>query len=150
LIDAVADGASISFLHPVSRAAAEKFWAESLTAADAGDRVVLGAMEDGELVGTVTLLFAWAPNQPHRAEIAKLITRIDRRGRGIARALMSEAERVAAEHRRTLVTLDTATDGGAGPLYEKLGYVKSGEIPDYALLPHGGLSPTAIYWKRIG
>jgi len=71
-------------------------------------------------------------------------------GRGAARALMLEAERIARERGRSLLTLDTGTDDGAGPLYEKLGFVRAGVIPDYALKPHGSLQGTIIYWKRIG
>ena len=78
-----------------------------------------------------------------------MMTRISHRGRGVAKALMREAERMAAERGRTLLVLDTATDGGASGLYEGLGFKLTGEIPDYALKPHGGLSGTKIYWKRI-
>jgi GNAT superfamily N-acetyltransferase len=150
LIETVASGASVSFMHPLAPDVATAFWTKSLAAADAGERVVFGAMEDGELVGSVTLLLDCPPNQPHRAEIAKMMTRVSRRGRGVARALMLEAERIAAERGRTLLTLDTATEEGAGPFYEKLGFVKAGVIPDYAFKPHGGLCGTIIYWKRIG
>jgi GNAT superfamily N-acetyltransferase len=149
LVEAVAAGASVSFMHPLDPAAAAAFWTGSLAAADTGGRVVLGALADGALVGTVTLHLDCPPNQPHRGEIAKLITRLSHRRRGIARALLLAAERVAAARGRTLLTLDTATDGGAGPLYEQLGYVCAGVIPDYALKPGGGLCGTAIYWKRI-
>src|SRR5262249_38280419 len=147
LMETVAGGGSVSFLHPLAPDVAAAFWTQSLAAADAGGRVVLGAMEDGVLVGTVTVLLDCPQNQPHRAEIAKLMTRVGRRGRGIARALMLEAERIACERGRTLLTLDTAADGGAGPFYEKLGFVRAGVIPDYALKPYGGLSDTVIYWK---
>jgi len=150
LVEAVAGGASVSFMHPLSSAAATTFWTASLAAADAGGRVVLGAMAGGVLAGTVTLHLDCPPNQPHRGEIAKLLTRVRYRRRGVARALMLEAERIAAGRGRTLLTLDTATDGGAGPLYERLGYVRAGVIPDFALKPHGGLCGTIIYWKRIG
>src|SRR5947207_3189145 len=78
-------------------------------------------------------------DQPHRGEIAKMMTRLNRRGQGIARTLMVEAERIAQERGRTLLTLDTATEEGAGPFYEKLGFIKAGVIPDYALKPFGGL-----------
>src|SRR5438045_3903428 len=133
LIETVAHGGSVSFMHPLARAVAEDFWTKSLDAAEAGSRVVLGALEGGELVGTVTLLLDCPPNQPHRGEIAKMMTRVSRRGRGIARALMLEAVRIARERGRTLLTLDTAAEDGAGPFYEKLGFVKAGVIPDYAL-----------------
>ena len=150
LVEVVASGASVSFMHPLAREDAAAFWTKSLAVADAGGRVVLGALENGELVGTVTLHLDCPPNQPHRAEIAKLMTRVGRRGRGIGRALMVEAERIARERGRTLLTLDTADEDGAGPFYEKLGFVRAGVIPDYALKPYGGLCGTIIYWKRIG
>ena len=150
LVETVANGGSVSFMHPLAPDVAAAFWTKSLAAAEAGGRVVLGAMEDGELVGTVTLLLDCPPNQPHRGEIAKMMTRVGRRGRGVARALMLEAERIARERGRTLLTLDTAAEEGAGPFYEKLGFIKAGVIPDYALKPFGGLCATIIYWKRIG
>ena len=150
LVEAVTSGASVSFMHPISRAKADGFWDRALAAAARGERVVLGAFDGPALVGTVTLLLDCPDNQPHRAEIAKMMTRLSHRGRGIATALLREAERLAAERSRTLLVLDTATDGGAAPLYEAVGFNLAGVIPDYALKPHGGLSGTAIYWKRIG
>ena len=149
LVETVANGGSVSFMHPLEHEAAQAFWTNSLAAADAGERVVLGAMEDGQLVSTVTLLLDCPPNQPHRGEIAKMMTRLSHRRRGIAQALMVEAERIAVEHGRWLLTLDTGTDDGAGPLYEKLGYVKVGVIPDYAFKPLGELQGTTIYYKRL-
>lgn len=150
LIETVANGGSVSFMHPLAREHADAFWDTALAAADRNERIVLGAFDGETLVGTVTLHLDCPPNQPHRAEIAKMMTRISHRGRGIATALMHAAEAAAAEHARTLLVLDTATDGGAAGLYEKLGFRLSGEIPDYALKPHGGLTGTLIYWKRIG
>jgi GNAT superfamily N-acetyltransferase len=150
LRETVAAGGSVSFMHPLPTEVASAFWSKSLQAADAGDRVVLGAIDDdGQLVATVTLLLDCPPNQPHRGEIAKMMTRVNHRGRGIARALMIEAERLAVERGRTLLTLDTAEDEGAGPFYEKLGFTRAGVIPDYAYKPYGGLCGTIIYWKRI-
>jgi GNAT superfamily N-acetyltransferase len=149
LVETVANGGSVSFMHPLAPEVASAFWAKSLAAAEEGGRVVLGAMEDGHLVGTVTLLLDCPPNQPHRGEIAKMMTRVSRRRRGVARALMIEAERIARGHGRTLLTLDTAAEDGAGPFYEKLGYTSAGIIPDYAFKPHGGLCGTIIYWKRL-
>src|SRR6266849_3055607 len=95
LIETVAHGGSVSFKHPPAPDVAAAFWTTSLAAAETGGRVVLGALEDGELVGTVTLHLDCPPNQPHRGEIAKVMTRVSRRGRGVARALMLEAERIA-------------------------------------------------------
>ncbi|ESZ52247.1 GNAT family N-acetyltransferase [Mesorhizobium sp. RSR565B] len=150
LIETVADGGSVSFMHPLSRQAAETFWSNSLVAAERGERAVLGAWYGDALVGTVTVLLDFPDNQPHRAEIAKLMTRVEHRGKGIASRLMRAAETLAVEKGRTLLVLDTATEEGASGLYEKLGFTLTGEIPDFALKPHGGLTGTLIYWKRIG
>jgi ribosomal protein S18 acetylase RimI-like enzyme len=150
IIETVASGGSVSFMHPLAPPRAAAFWEASLSAADRGERVVLGAFENKLLVGTVTLLLDCPENQPHRAEIAKLMTRVNRRGHGVARCLMQAAERIAVDRGRTLLTLDTATDGGAAGLYEGLGFQRTGEIPNFAFKPHGGLTGTIIYWKQIG
>ena len=150
LIEVVANGGSVSFMHPLAPEAADAFWDGALAAATRDERVILGAWDGEVLAGTVTLLLACPPNQPHRAEIAKLMTRPSRRGRGVAGALMRAAEALAVERGRTLLVLDTAVDGGASGLYEGLGFTLAGEIPDYALKPHGELTGTRIYWKRIG
>jgi ribosomal protein S18 acetylase RimI-like enzyme len=150
LTEVVANGGSVSFMHPVAVETAEAYWDGALAAAARGERVVLGAWDGEVLAGTVTLLLDCPPNQPHRAEIAKLMTRLSHRGGGVATALMRAAEGIAVERQRTILVLDTATDGGASGLYAGLGFTLVGEIPDYALKPHGGLTGTLIYWKRIG
>ena len=150
LIATVAQGGSVSFMHPLEHKAALRFWAEALAAAARGERAVLGAWEGGTLVGTVTLLLDCPPNQRHRAEIAKLMVALSHRGRGVATDLMRAAEALAVAEGRSLLVLDTASEGGAAGLYEALGYTLTGEIPDYALKPHGGLTGTLIYWKRVG
>jgi ribosomal protein S18 acetylase RimI-like enzyme len=147
LIETVAQGGSVSFMHPLAAEDADAFWAAALAAAG---RVVLGAWQAEALVGTVTLMLDCPPNQPHRAEIAKMMTLARYRGRGVATALMQAAEALAVARGRTLLVLDTATEGGASGLYERLGFVFAGEIPGYALKPHGGLTGTRIYWKRVG
>jgi ribosomal protein S18 acetylase RimI-like enzyme len=149
LIEVVANGGSVSFMYPLALAEADAFWERALAAAGRGERVVLGAFDGGALVGTVTVLLDLPPNQPHRAEIAKLMTRVSHRGRGIATALMRAAETVAVERARTLLVLDTAEEGGASALYTRLGFTLTGLIPDYALKPHGGLTGTLVYWKRL-
>jgi ribosomal protein S18 acetylase RimI-like enzyme len=150
IVEVVANGGSVSFMHPLAPDVAADFWAKSLAAADAGKRVVLGATVGGELAGTVTLDLDTPPNQPHRADIAKLMTRMRHRGRGVAKALMLEAERIAVADGRTLLTLDTAAEDGAAGLYESLGFEFAGAIPDYAHKPLGGLTATLLYFKRIG
>ncbi len=150
LIEVVAHGGSVSFMHPLAPDAAGAFWDAALAAAARDARSILGAWDGELLVGTVTLLLDCPPNQPHRAEIAKLMTRLSHRGRGVAAALMRAAEALAVQRARTLLVLDTATEGGAAGLYERLGWRLAGEIPDFALKPHGGLTGTLIYWKRVG
>lgn len=149
LMETVAHGGSVSFMHPLAAADAEAFWVAALEACARGERVVLGAWDGAALVGTVTLLVDLPPNQPHRAEIAKMMTRVSHRGRGVARALLRAAEAEAVARGRSLLVLDTATDGGAAGLYEGMGYIYAGEIPDFALKPHGGLTGTRLYWKRL-
>src|ERR1700754_1712315 len=149
LVETVASGGSVSFMHPMPLGDADAFWKDSLAAAARGERIVLGAFDGEALIGTVTLLLNLPPNQPHRAEIAKMMTRLSHRHRGIATALLHAAERMAIEHGRWLLVLDTAVDDGASGLYEGLGFQLTGIIPDYALKPHGGLTGTMIYWKKI-
>lgn len=150
LIETVANGGSVSFMHPLDRGTARAFWDDALASAARGERVVFGAWDGDALVGTVSLLLKLPPNQPHRAEISKMMSRVSHRGCGIATALMRAAEACAIERARTLLVLDTAVEGGASALYERLGFTLTGVIPDYALKPHGGLTGTMVYWKRIG
>jgi ribosomal protein S18 acetylase RimI-like enzyme len=149
LIQTVASGGSVSFMYPLPMEVAERFWQDSLAAADRGERIVLGAFDEEELIGTVTLQLALPPNQPHRAEIAKMMVRLSHRRRGVAKALIRAAEALALKHGRILLVLDTAVDDGASGLYEGMGFQLTGIIPDYAFKPHGGLTGTKIYWKRV-
>lgn len=150
MIEVVANNGSVSFMHPLEPERALAFWNGALAAADRGERVILGAFDGDALAGTVTLLLDCPPNQPHRAEIAKMMTRPSHRHRGIASALLREAERLATQRKRTLLVLDTATIDGASRLYERHGFTFAGEIPDYALTPFGELTGTRLYWKRLG
>jgi len=150
LIEAVANGGSVSFMDPLPPETADQFWEIALAAAVRGDRIVLGAYDGDLLVGTLTLVLDLAQNQPHRAELVKMITRISHRGRGVATALLRRAESMALARGRTLLVLDTASDGGAAALYESVGFQLCGEIPDYAFKPQGGLTGTKFYWKRLG
>ena len=151
LIEAVANGGSVSFMHPLPRAGRRCLLGKFAGGSGARRRIVLGAFDGDLLVGTVTLVLDLAPNQPHRAEIAKMITRIShrasrRRDRLAARSRMHGSSSAA----RRLLVLDTAVDGGAAPLYEAVGFTLAGVIPDYALKPQGGLDGRIFYWKRIG
>lgn len=150
IIETVSHGGSVSFMHPLAPEVASAFWNNALAAAGRGERIILGAFDQQLLVGTVTLLLDCPPNQPHRGEIAKMMTRVSHRGRGIARALLQEAEKIAVEKGRTLLTLDTAEEEGAAFLYDSMQYQRAGFIPGFALKPHGGLTGTIIYFKHIG
>ena len=149
LVETVASGGSVGFMHPLEPKEADAFWAGALAAAARGARIVLGAWDGDLLVGTVTLLLEFPPNQPHRAEIAKMMTRTRHRRRGIASALLREAERLACAKGRTHLMLDTASEDGASALYESLGYLLAGEVPEFALKPLGGFTGTRFYWKRL-
>ena len=149
LVETVAAGGSVSFMHPLPPGDARAFWSKALAQADAGERIVFGAFAAGQLAGTVTLLLGLPPNQPHRGEIAKMMTAVAHRSRGVARRLLQTAEATAAGRARTLLTLDTASEDGAAGLYEKQGWIRCGEIPDFALKPHGGLVGTILYYKRL-
>ncbi len=150
LVEAVAHGGSLGFMDPLDPQVAVAFWDRALADADRGGRIVLGAFDGEALVGTLSVVLDLPPNQPHRAEIAKMVVRVSHRGRGIAAALMREAEANAAARGRTLLVLDTAAIGGASGLYERLGFTYLGTIPAFALLPQGGLTGAMFYWKRIG
>ena len=146
----VAEGGSVGFMHPIPPGEAAGYWRRSLEDAARGGRVVLGAYLGDELAGTVTLLLDMPANQPHRAEVGKMMTRPEHRGRGVATALLRGAEAIAVERGRTLLILDTAADGGASGLYERGGYTLAGTMPGYALKPLGGLTATKLYWKNVG
>jgi GNAT superfamily N-acetyltransferase len=148
LVDCVEGGASVSFMWPFGQADAEKFYLDVAVGVDAGERILLAAFFAGNLVGTVQILTALPPNQPHRAEIAKLLVLRSARGRGVARRLMEEAERQAAAAGKTLLVLDTVTGGVAERLYQRLNWVKVGVIPRFALFPDGRWTDTTIFWKR--
>jgi ribosomal protein S18 acetylase RimI-like enzyme len=147
----VHDGASISFVLPFTHDEARAFWTSSvLPQIRAGTRVLLIARAGGVLAGSVQLDHDTPPNQPHRAEVRKLIVHPDFRRRGVARALMAELEAIASSIGRTLITLDTRTGDTAEPLYASMGYATAGVIPGYARDPAGGkFDATTLMYKTI-
>jgi GNAT superfamily N-acetyltransferase len=150
LLDCVEGGASVSFMHPLTRDRAVAFWRTVADGVAAGRRAVLVA-EDGQGVcGTVQLVFDLPENQPHRADVAKMLVHRRARRRGLGAALMRAAEAAARERGKTLLVLDAVTGGDAARLYERLGWVKVGDIPGYALFPRGGLCSTTIYYRALG
>src|SRR4029453_4850435 len=121
LVDCVAGGASVSFMAPFSHGDARAFFQAMAAAAEKGGRLVLPAFDDGRVVGTVQVILALPPNQPHRGEIAKLLVHRSARRRGVAQRLMERAEQEALSEGKTLLVLDTVTGDAAERLYERLG-----------------------------
>ncbi|HEY3824750.1 MAG TPA: GNAT family N-acetyltransferase [Bryobacteraceae bacterium] len=149
LTDCVEGGASVSFMLPFSLADGEEFYRKVAAGVEAGERILLAAFAGDKLIGTVQVLITMPPNQPHRAEIAKLLVPRSARGRGVARSLMEEAERQAVSAGKSLLVLDTVTGGTAERLYERLNWVSAGVIPKYALFPDGTWTDTTIFWKNL-
>ena len=150
LIDCVEGGAAVGFMNPLTRERALAFWRRVADAVVAGNRVLLVAEDDGGICGTVQLILDVPENQPHRADLTKMLVHGRARRRGLAVALMQAAEAAALEYGRTLLVLDAVTGGVAARLYERLGWLRVGDIPDYALMPDGGLGGTTYYYRQLG
>ncbi|MEJ6022892.1 GNAT family N-acetyltransferase [Ramlibacter sp. PS4R-6] len=148
LIDCVEGGASVSFMEPMTREKALGFWRKVAQSAARGERVLLAAEEGGRIVGTVQVVFDMPENQPHRGDVSKMLVHRSMRKRGIGELLMRAAEQAAAEHRKTLLVLDTAS-ADAERLYERCGWQRVGVIPGYALLPQGGYCDTVYFYKTL-
>jgi ribosomal protein S18 acetylase RimI-like enzyme len=148
LVDAVKSGAGISFMAGLRPDQAVEWWRKTLSAASPRT-VVLVARDEQGIVGTVQLQPSWAPNQPHRADVAKLIVHRRARRRGIARALMQELEHHARKQRFTLLVLDTCKGSAAEQLYSSLGWVRVGEIPHYAVNPDGTPCDTVFFYRQL-
>ena len=149
LIDCVDGGASVSFMAPLSREKADAFWTDAMASAARGERLLLVAEDAaGAIIGTVQVVFAQYENQPHRADIAKMLVHRASRRRGIGEALLARAESLAQQAGKTLLVLDTAS-GDAERLYARRGWQRCGVIPRYALLPHGGLCDTTIFYRTL-
>src|SRR3954452_15954642 len=144
LIDCVEGGASVSFMLPLTRDRAVAFWRGVAEGVGAGERALLVAEDGDGMVGTVQLVLAQPENQPHRADLAKMLVRRSARRRGIGAALMTAAEQVAREHGKSLLVLDTASDD-AERLYERHGWQRCGTVPGFALLPRGGPCDTTFF-----
>ncbi|HKW12551.1 MAG TPA: GNAT family N-acetyltransferase [Gemmatimonadaceae bacterium] len=148
LLDAVDSNAGISFMSDVTPAQATAWWRTKLSEASS-HTVFLVARDEQGVVGTVQLQPAWPPNQPHRADVAKLMVHRRARGRGIARALMHALERHAREQQFTLLLLDTCKDSAAERLYASMGWTRVGEVPEFALNPDGSWCDTVFFYKRV-
>jgi GNAT superfamily N-acetyltransferase len=150
LVDSVDGGASVGFMLPYGMDDAASYWQGVADQVATGTTLLLAAEIDGKILGTVQVGFAQMPNQPHRGDLKKLLVHRTARGNGLSRLLMDAAERQAAAHGKTLLVLDTATGSPAEAIYPRLGWIRTGIIPDYALWPDGGYCDTTIFYKRIG
>jgi ribosomal protein S18 acetylase RimI-like enzyme len=148
LVDAVEGGAGVSFTSDLGFDDACEWWRRVFDASSSRT-VILVARDEQGIVGTVQLQPAWAPNQPHRADVAKLIVHRRARGRGIARALMQALERHASAQRFTLLLLDTCKGTPAERLYTSLGWIRVGEVPHFAINPDGSLCDTVFFYKAL-
>ena len=149
LVDCVEGGASVSFMLPLTRDRARTFWRSLAEDVTQGHRLLFVARDAAGIVGTVQAILSQPENQPHRADVAKML--VHRRGRrgGLGAALIQAAEDGARAAGKTLLVLDTATGSDAERLYERLGWQRAGVIPDYALWPHGGLCATTLFYRRL-
>jgi GNAT superfamily N-acetyltransferase len=150
LVDCVAGGASVGFMHPYDHARAAAFWVDVLGRAERGERIVLVAEDpdDHEVVGTVQVVFAGPDNQPHRGDVSKVLVHRRARRQGVGEALMVAAEAAARDAGRTLLVLDTASPD-ADRLYRRLGWMRVGHIPKFALWPDGGFVGTTFFYKDL-
>ena len=148
LIDCVAGGASVSFMLPMTRDKALAFWRQGAAGAASGERALLVAEDAHGIVGTVQVILAQPENQPHRADVAKMLVHRRARRQGAGAALMRAAERVALDEGKTLLVLDTADDTAAR-LYTRLGWQAAGTIPRYALMPQGGECATTYFYRSL-
>ena len=149
LLDCVAGGASVSFMALLSKPEAEAFFDQVLEGVRRGDRILLTAFIDSQLVGTVQILLATPPNQPHRADVAKLLVLRSARGHGVGARLMECAEEASSLAGKSLLVLDTVTGDPAERLYMRLGWNRAGVIPKYAMYPDGTWCDTTIFWKQL-
>ena len=150
LVSCVNGGASVSFMLPFSPETATAFWLRMAQSVAAGERIVLAAADAQQrLVGTVQLITDQPENQPHRADVAKLLVHQNARRQGLANALMTRLEAIAREQGKSVLVLDTATGSGAENFYVQCGWEKAGEIPRYALMPDGELTATSLFYKFL-
>lgn len=150
LIDCVDGGASVGFMAPLAPARADRFWRSVAEGVAAGDRMLFVAEDGGsrEIVGTVQIVLARPENQPHRADVSKMLVRRSARRRGVGGDLMRAAEAAARAAGRTLLVLDTAS-GDAERLYQRSGWTRVGVVPGFALMPDGAPCDTTIFYKTL-
>lgn len=150
LLDCVEGGASVGFMQPLPREKAVAFWRRVADSVARGERVLLVAEDDeGQILGTVQLVIAMPDNQPHRADVAKMLVHRKARRRGVAQRLLAAIDDEARREGKTVLVLDTVTGGDAERLYERAGWQRVGVIPKYALMPTGEFCATTFFFKHL-
>jgi GNAT superfamily N-acetyltransferase len=149
LVDCVEGGASVSFMLPLTMDKARTFWQQVAQGVARGERALFAAFDEAGVVGTVQLIIAQPDNQPHRADLAKMLVHRCARRQGAGAALLQAAENHAQASGKTLLVLDTASPD-AERLYTRAGWQSVGVVPDYALLPGGGYCDTRFFYKKLG
>lgn len=148
LIDCVEGGASVSFMLPMTRAKAAAFWTQVGTSLERGERALIVAEDSAGIIGTAQAVWPGPENQPHRADVAKMLVHRRARRLGVGAAVLAAAERAAFDAGRTLLVLDTAS-AEAERLYERGGWTRVGAVPKYALMPDGALTGTVFFYKDL-
>lgn len=150
LLDCVEGGGSVGFMWPLHRQDARDFWRGIAIAVEQGERALFIATDaHGDVAGTVQLVLQQPDNQPHRADLAKMLVHRSARRQGLAARLLAAAEDTARDEGRSVLVLDTVTGGDAERGYARAGWQRVGEVPNYALLPHGGFCSTTFFWKGL-
>ena len=153
LVDCVDGGASVSFMHPLPLERATIFWETVVAAVERGERALLVAVDDsatgGAILGTAQLVLSLPENQPHRADVAKVLVRRSARNRGVGMHLMAMIDTVAIKYKRSVLVLDTVAGGDGERLYQRAGWTRVGEIPKFALAPSGDYCATTYYYKHL-
>ena len=149
LIDCIDGDAGVSFLHPLAPDRARAFWRGIAADVAEGARALLVAEDDSGIVGTVQLVLRQPENQPHRADLSKMLVHRRARRRGLGAALLEAAEEAARDCGKTLLVLDTNTGSDAERLYARMGWVRVGTIPGYSVQPRGGLRATTLFYKTL-
>jgi acetyltransferase len=149
LIDAVDGGASVGFMPPLGEPEARNYWRGVVTAMREGTRILLVALDENVIQGSVQIALEMRANGNHRAEVMKLFVHRRARRRGLAKALMLQAESAARALGRSLLVMDTRQGGGAEKLCESLGYLRYGEVPGYARSGDGRLHTTVFFYRQL-
>jgi len=149
LVDCVEGGASVSFMQPMTRETATAFWRGVVDGVVRGDRALLVAEDEQGVLGTVQLILGLPENQPHRADVAKMLVHRRARRRGIGRRLLDALDAEARREGRHVLVLDTVTGGDAERLYARAGWQRVGEVPKYALMPDGPFCSTTFFYKHL-